>query len=209
MKSLLSLMAALALAGSLAACTAQSTAQSVDQASSASQEPVSSSSDSLSEASSTSAEEDGWRTLNEEETLELLDTLGASTINGDGKQITWAAKTDDNRVGISFAKDTLENDGPAARIGIYETDNSKDYLIDKITTDDGTRYRISFSKIYIFSGPGDNEPAGYEAITEGATGIVIDVSEIENNSIELISFVPEMEDYNGNPEIMPGVLYAG
>ena len=209
MKSLLSLMAALALAGSLAACTAQSTAQSVDQASSASQEPVSSSSDSLSEASSTSAEEDGWRTLNEEETLELLDTLGASTINGDGKQITWAAKTDDNRVGISFAKDTLENDGPAARIGIYETDNSKDYLIDKITTDDGTRYRISFSKIYIFSGPGDNEPAGYAAITEGATGIVIDVSEIENNSIELISFVPEMEDYNGNPEIMPGVLYAG
>lgn len=209
MKSLLSLMAALALAGSLAACTAQSTAQSVDQASSASQEPVSSSSDSLSEASSTSAEEDGWRTLNEEETLELLDTLGASTINGDGKQITWAAKTDDNRVGISFAKDTLENDGPAARIGIYETDNSKDYLIDKITTDDGTRYRISFSKIYIFSGPGDNEPAGYEAITEGATGIVIDVSEIENNSIELISFVPEMEDYNGNPEILPGVLYAG
>lgn len=209
MKSLLSLMAALALAGSLAACTAQSTAQSVDQASSASQEPVSSSSDSLSEASSTSAEEDGWRTLNEEETLELLDTLGASTINGDGKQITWAAKTDDNRVGISFAKDTLENDGPAARIDIYETDNSKDYLIDKITTDDGTRYRISFSKIYIFSGPGDNEPAGYEAITEGATGIVIDVSEIENNSIELISFVPEMEDYNGNPEIMPGVLYAG
>lgn len=209
MKSLLSLMAALALAGSLAACTAQSTAQSVDQASSASQEPVFSSSDSLSEASSTSAEEDGWRTLNEEETLELLDTLGASTINGDGKQITWAAKTDDNRVGISFAKDTLENDGPAARIGIYETDNSKDYLIDKITTDDGTRYRISFSKIYIFSGPGDNEPAGYEAITEGATGIVIDVSEIENNSIELISFVPEMEDYNGNPEIMPGVLYAG
>lgn len=209
MKSLLSLMAALALAGSLAACTAQSTAQSVDQASSASQEPVSSSSDSLSEASSTSAEEDGWRTLNKEETLELLDTLGASTINGDGKQITWAAKTDDNRVGISFAKDTLENDGPAARIGIYETDNSKDYLIDKITTDDGTRYRISFSKIYIFSGPGDNEPAGYEAITEGATGIVIDVSEIENNSIELISFVPEMEDYNGNPEIMPGVLYAG
>ena len=209
MKSLLSLMAALALAGSLAACTAQSTAQSVDQASSASQEPVSSSSDSLSEASSTSAEEDGWRTLNEEETLELLETLGASTINGDGKQITWAAKTDDNRVGISFAKDTLENDGPAARIGIYETDNSKDYLIDKITTDDGTRYRISFSKIYIFSGPGDNEPAGYEAITEGATGIVIDVSEIENNSIELISFVPEMEDYNGNPEIMPGVLYAG
>lgn len=209
MKSLLSLMAALALAGSLAACTAQSTAQSVDQASSASQEPVSSSSDSLSEASSTSAEEDGWRTLNEEETLELLDTLGASTINGDGKQITWAAKTDDNRVGISFAKDTLENDGPAARIGIYETDNSKDYLIDKITTDDGTCYRISFSKIYIFSGPGDNEPAGYEAITEGATGIVIDVSEIENNSIELISFVPEMEDYNGNPEIMPGVLYAG
>ena len=209
MKSLLSLMAALALAGSLAACTAQSTAQSVDQASSASQEPVSSSSDSLSEASSTSAEEDGWRTLNEEETLELLDTLGASTINGDGKQITWAAKTDDNRVGISFAKDTLENDGPAARIGIYETDNSKDYLIDKITTDDGTRYRISFSKIYIFSGPGDNEPAGYEAITEGATGIVIDVSEIENNSIELISFVPKMEDYNGNPEILPGVLYAG
>lgn len=209
MKSLLSLMAALALAGSLAACTAQSTAQSVDQASSASQEPVSSSSDSLSEASSTSAEEDGWRTLNEEETLELLDTLGASTINGDGKQITWAAKTDDNRVGISFAKDTLENDGPAARIGIYETDNSKDYLIDKITTDDGTCYRISFSKIYIFSGPDDNEPAGYEAITEGATGIVIDVSEIENNSIELISFVPEMEDYNGNPEIMPGVLYAG
>ena len=209
MKSLLSLMAALALAGSLAACTAQSTAQSVDQASSASQDPVSSSSDSLSEASSTSAEEDGWRTLNEDETLELLDTLGASTINGDGKQITWAAKTDDNRVGISFAKDTLENDGPAARIGIYETDNSKDYLIDKITTDDGTRYRISFSKIYIFSGPGDNEPAGYEAITEGATGIVIDVSEIENNSIELISFVPEMEDYNGNPEIMPGVLYAG
>lgn len=209
MKSLLSLMAALALAGSLAACTAQSTAQSVDQASSASQEPVSSSSDSLSEASSTSAEEDGWRTLNEEETLELLDTLGASTINGDGKQITWAAKTDDNRVGISFAKDTLENDGPAARIGIYETDNSKDYLIDKITTDDGTRYRISFSKIYIFSGPGDNEPAGYEAITEGATGIVIDVSEIENNSIELISFVPEMEDYNGNPDILPGVLYAG
>lgn len=209
MKSLLSLMAALALAGSLAACTAQSTAQSVDQASSASQEPVSSSSDSLSKASSTSAEEDGWRTLNEEETLELMDKLGASEINGDGKQTTWAAKTEDNRVGISFAKDTSEKDGPAARIGIYETDNSKDYLIDKITTDDGTRYRISFSKIYIFSGPGDNEPAGYEAITEGATGIVIDVSEIENNSIELISFVPEMEDYNGNPEIMPGVLYAG
>lgn len=207
MKSLLSLMAALALAGSLAACTAQSTAQSVDQASSASQEPVSSSSDSLSEASSTSAEEDGWRTLNEEETLELLDTLGASTINGDGKQITWAAKTDDNRVGISFAKDTLENDGPAARIGIYETDASKDYLIEKITTDDATRYRIYFSKIYVF--PGENEPAGYETITEGATGIIIDTAQISNDSIELVSFVPETEEHNGNSNILPGVLYAG
>lgn len=207
MKSLLSLMAALALAGSLAACTAQSTAQSVDQASSASQEPVSSSSDSLSEASSTSAEEDGWRTLNEEETLELLDTLGASTINGDGKQITWAAKTDDNRVGISFAKDTLENDGPAARIGIYETDASKDYLIEKITTDDATRYRIYFSKIYVF--PGENEAAGYETITEGATGIIIDTAQISNDSIELVSFVPETEEYNGNSDILPGVLYAG
>lgn len=207
MKSLLSLMAALALAGSLAACTAQSTAQSVDQASSASQEPVSSSSDSLSEASSTSAEEDGWRTLNEEETLELLDTLGASTINGDGKQITWAAKTDDNRVGISFAKDTLENDGPAARIGIYETDASKDYLIEKITTDDATRYRIYFSKIYVF--PSENEPAGYETITEGATGIIIDTAQISNDSIELVSFVPETEEHNGNSDILPGVLYAG
>lgn len=207
MKSLLSLMAALALAGSLAACTAQSTAQSVDQASSASQEPVSSSSDSLSEASSTSAEEDGWRTLNEEETLELLDTLGASTINGDGKQITWAAKTDDNRVGISFAKDTLENDGPAARIGIYETDASKDYLIEKITTDDATRYRIYFSKIYVF--PSENEPAGYETITEGATGIIIDTAQISNDSIELVSFVPETEEHNGNSNILPGVLYAG
>ena len=207
MKSLLSLMAALALAGSLAACTAQSTAQSVDQASSASQEPVSSSSDSLSEASSTSAEEDGWRTLNEEETLELLDTLGASTINGDGKQITWAAKTDDNRVGISFAKDTLENDGPAARIGIYETDASKDYLIEKITTDDATRYRIYFSKIYVF--PSENDPAGYETITEGATGIIIDTAQISNDSIELVSFVPETEEHNGNSNILPGVLYAG
>lgn len=207
MKSLLSLMAALALAGSLAACTAQSTAQSVDQASSASQEPVSSSSDSLSEASSTSAEEDGWRTLNEEETLELLDTLGASTINGDGKQITWAAKTEDNRVGISFAKDTFEKDGPAARIGIYETDASKDYLIEKITTDDATRYRIYFSKIYVF--PGENEAAGYETITEGATGIIIDTAEISNDSIELVSFVPETEEYNGNSDILPGVLYAG
>lgn len=207
MKSLLSLMAALALAGSLAACTAQSTAQSVDQASSASQEPVSSSSDSLSEASSTSAEEDGWRTLNEEETLELLDTLGASTINGDGKQTTWAAKTEDNRVGISFAKDTFEKDGPAARIGIYETDASKDYLIEKITTDDATRYRIYFSKIYVF--PGENEAAGYETITEGATGIIIDTAQISNDSIELVSFVPETEEYNGNSDILPGVLYAG
>lgn len=207
MKSLLSLMAALALAGSLAACTAQSTAQSVDQTSSASQEPVSSSSDSLSEASSTSAEEDGWRTLNEEETLELLDTLGASTINGDGKQITWAAKTEDNRVGISFAKDTFEKDGPAARIGIYETDASKDYLIEKITTDDATRYRIYFSKIYVF--PGENEAAGYETITEGATGIIIDTAQISNDSIELVSFVPETEEYNGNSDILPGALYAG
>lgn len=207
MKSLLSLMAALALAGSLAACTAQSTAQSVDQASSASQEPVSSSSDSLSEASSTSAEEDGWRTLNEKETLELMDKLGASEINGDGKQTTWAAKTDDNRVGISFAKDTLENDGPAARIGIYETDASKDYLIEKITTDDATRYRIYFSKIYVF--PGENEAAGYETITEGATGIIIDTAQISNDSIELVSFVPETEEYNGNSDILPGVLYAG
>lgn len=207
MKSLLSLMAALALAGSLAACTAQSTAQSVDQASSASQEPVSSSSDSLSEASSTSAEEDGWRTLNEEETLELMDKLGASEINGDGKQTTWAAKTEDNRVGISFAKDTFEKDGPAARIGIYETDASKDYLIEKITTDDATRYRIYFSKIYVF--PGENEAAGYETITEGATGIIIDTAQISNDSIELVSFVPETEEYNGNSDILPGVLYAG
>ena len=207
MKSLLSLMAALALAGSLAACTAQSTAQSVDQASSASQEPVSSSSDSLSEASSTSAEEDGWRTLNEEETLELMDKLGASEINGDGKQTTWAAKTEDNRVGISFAKDTFEKDGPAARIGIYETDASKDYLIEKITTDDATRYRIYFSKIYVF--PGENEAAWYETITEGATGIIIDTAQISNDSIELVSFVPETEEYNGNSDILPGVLYAG
>ena len=209
MKPLLSFIAALALAGSLAACTAAGIAQSTGQTSSVSKPAVSSSSEAVLEASSTSVPDDGWRTLDEKETLELMDKLGASEINGDGKQTTWAAKTEDNRVGISFAKDTFEKDGPAARIGIYETDNSKDYLIDKITTDDGTRYRISFSKIYIFSGPGDNEPAGYEAITEGATGIVIDVSEIENNSIELISFVPEMEDYNGNPEIMPGVLYAG
>ena len=207
MKSLLSLMAALALAGSLAACTAQSTAQSVDQASSASQEPVSSSSDSLSEASSTSAEEDGWRTLDEKETLELMDKLGASEINGDGKQTTWAAKTEDNRVGISFAKDTFEKDGPAARIGIYETDASKDYLIEKITTDDATRYRIYFSKIYVF--PGENEPAGYETITEGATGIIIDTAQISNDSIELVSFVPETEEHNGNSDILPGVLYAG
>ena len=207
MKSFLSFIAAFVLVGSLAACTASNNAQSAAPASSSQQ--TASSSEAVSEASSVSIPDDGWRALEQEEILALMDQLGASEINGDGKQTTWAAKKEDNRVGISFAKDTLENDGPAARIGIYETDNSKDYLIDKITTDDGTRYRISFSKIYIFSGPGDNEPAGYEAITEGATGIVIDVSEIENNSIELISFVPEMEDYNGNPEIMPGVLYAG
>lgn len=207
MKSLLSLMAALALAGSLAACTAQSTAQSVDQASSASQEPVSSSSEAVSRTESTSSPEDDWRTLKEEEVLALMDTLGASEINGDGKQTTWAAKQEDNRVGISFAKDTLEKDGPAARIGIYETDASKDYLIEKITTDDATRYRIYFSKIYVF--PGENEPAGYETITEGATGIIIDTAEISNDSIELVSFVPETEEYNGNSDILPGVLYAG
>lgn len=209
MKSILSLMAALALAGSLAACTAQSTAQSAAQASFASQEPVSSSSDSLSDASSSSSSEEEWRTLNQEETLELLDTLGASTINGDGTQITWAAKTDDNRVAISFAKDTLENDGPAARIGMYETDNSKNYLIDKITTDDGTRYRISFSKIYIFSGPGENEPSRYEPITDGTTAVLIDVGDIGNEAIELIAFEPETGGFNDNPQMKPGVLYAG
>ena len=207
MKSLLSFIAAFVLVGSLAACTASNNAQSATPASSSQQRA--SSSEAVSEASSVSIPDDGWRALEQEEILALMDQLGASEINGDGKQTTWAAKKEDNRVGISFAKDTLENDGPAARIGIYETDNSKDYLIDKITTDDGTRYRISFSKIYIFSGPGDNEPAGYEAITEGATGIVIDTAEIENGSIELVAFEPDMDEYNGNSEIMPGVLYAG
>lgn len=207
MKSLLSFIAAFVLVGSLAACTASNNAQSAAPASSSQQ--TASSSEAVSEASSVSIPDDGWRALEQEEILALMDQLGASEINGDGKQTTWAAKKEDNRVGISFAKDTLENDGPAARIGIYETDNSKDYLIDKITTDDGTRYRISFSKIYIFSGPGDNEPAGYEAITEGATGIVIDTAEIENGSIELVAFEPDMDEYNGNSEIMPGVLYAG
>lgn len=205
MKSLLSFIAAFVLVGSLAACTASNNAQSAAPASSSQQ--TASSSEAVSEASSVSIPDDGWRALEQEEILALMDQLGASEINGDGKQTTWAAKKEDNRVGISFAKDTLENDGPAARIGIYETDASKDYLIGKITTDDETRYRIYFSKIYVFAEEG--EPSGYETITEGATGIVIDVSEIENNSIELISFVPEMEDYNGNPEIMPGVLYAG
>lgn len=207
MKSLLSFIAAFVLVGSLAACTASNNAQSATPASSSQQ--TASSSEAVSEASSVSIPDDGWRALEQEEILALMDQLGASEINGDGKQTTWAAKKEDNRVGISFAKDTLENDGPAARIGIYETDNSKDYLIDKITTDDGTRYRISFSKIYIFSGPGDNEPAGYEAITEGATGIVIDTAEIENGSIELVAFEPDMDEYNGNSEILPGVLYAG
>lgn len=207
MKLFVSFAAALALAGSLAACTAESTAQSAVNASSASEKSVSASSEAVSRAESTSSPEDDWRTLKEEEVLTLMDTLGASEINGDGKQTTWAAKQEDNRVGISFAKDTLEKDGPAARIGIYETDASVDYLIDKITTDDETRYRITFSKIYVF--PGENEPAGYEAITEGACGIVIDTAEIENNSIELVSFVPNMEEYNGNSEILPGVLYAG
>ena len=207
MKSLLSFIAAFVLVGSLAACTASNNAQSAAPASSSQQ--TASSSEAVSEASSVSIPDDGWRALEQEEILALMDQLGASEINGDGKQTTWAAKKEDNRVGISFAKDTLENDGPAARIGIYETDNSKDYLIDKITTDDGTRYRISFSKIYIFSGPGDNEPAGYEAITEGATGIVIDTAEIENGSIELVAFEPDMDEYNGNSEILPGVLYAG
>lgn len=207
MKSLLSFIAAFVLVGSLAACTASNNAQSATPASSSQQ--TASSSEAVSEASSVSIPDDGWRALEQEEILALMDQLGASEINGDGKQTTWAAKKEDNRVGISFAKDTLENDGPAARIGIYETDNSKDYLIDKITTDDGTRYRISFSKIYIFSGPGDNEPAGYETITEGATGIVIDTAEIENGSIELVAFEPDMDEYNGNSEIMPGVLYAG
>lgn len=207
MKSLLSFIAAFVLVGSLAACTASNNAQSATPASSSQQ--TASSSEAVSEASSASIPDDGWRALEQEEILALMDQLGASEINGDGKQTTWAAKKEDNRVGISFAKDTLENDGPAARIGIYETDNSKDYLIDKITTDDGTRYRISFSKIYIFSGPGDNEPAGYETITEGATGIVIDTAEIENGSIELVAFEPDMDEYNGNSEIMPGVLYAG
>lgn len=205
MKSLLSFIAAFVLVGSLAACTASNNAQSAAPASSSQQ--TASSSEAVSEASSVSIPDNGWRALEQEEILALMDQLGASEINGDGKQTTWAAKTDDNRVGISFAKDTLENDGPAARIGIYETDASKDYLIGKITTDDETRYRIYFSKIYVFAE--EDEPSGYETITKGATGIVIDVSEIENNSIELISFVPEMEDYNGNPEIMPGVLYAG
>lgn len=205
MKSLLSFIAAFVLVGSLAACTASNNAQSATPASSSQQ--TASSSEAVSEASSVSIPDDGWRALEQEEILALMDQLGASEINGDGKQTTWAAKKEDNRVGISFAKDTLENDGPAARIGIYETDASKDYLIGKITTDDETRYRIYFSKIYVFAE--EDEPSGYETITEGATGIVIDVSEIENNSIELISFVPEMEDYNGNPEIMPGVLYAG
>ena len=207
MKSLLSFIAAFFLVGSLAACTAANNAQSAAPASSSQQ--TASSSEAVSEASRVSIPDDGWRALEQEEILALMDQLGASEINGDGKQTTWAAKKEDNRVGISFAKDTLENDGPAARIGIYETDNSKDYLIDKITTDDGTRYRISFSKIYIFSGPGDNEPAGYEAITEGATGIVIDTAEIENGSIELVAFEPDMDEYNGNSEILPGVLYAG
>ena len=207
MKSFLSFIAAFVLVGSLAACTASNNAQSAAPASSSQQ--TASSSEAVSEASSVSIPDDGWRALEQEEILALMDQLGASEINGDGKQTTWAAKKGDNRVGISFAKDTLENDGPAARIGIYETDNSKDYLIDKITTDDGTRYRISFSKIYIFSGPGDNEPAGYEAITEGANGIVIDTAEIENGSIELVAFEPDMDEYNGNSEILPGVLYAG
>lgn len=207
MKSLLSFIAALALVGGLAACTANSTAQSAAETSSASKASVSSSSEAISEDVSSSAPDDGWRALDEKETLELMGQLGASEMNGDGKQTTWAAKTEDNRVGISFAKDTFEKDGPAVRIGIYETDASKDYLIDKITTDDGTRYRITFSKIYVF--PGENEPAGYETITEGATGIVIDTTEIENNSIELVAFEPEMAEYNGNSQILPGVLYAG
>ena len=207
MKSLLSFIAAFVLVGSLAACTASNNAQSAAPASSSQQ--TASSSEAVSEASSVSIPDDGWRALEQEEILALMDQLGASEINGDGKQTTWAAKTEDNRVGISFAKDTSEKDGPAARIGIYETDASKDYLIGKITTDDETRYRIYFSKIYIFSGPGDNEPAGYEAITEGATGIVIDTAEIENGSIELVAFEPDMDEYNGNSEIMPGVLYAG
>ncbi len=207
MKPLLSFIAALALAGSLAACTAAGIAQSTGQTSSVSKPAVSSSSEAVLEASSTSVPDDGWRTLDEKETLELMNKLGASEINGDGKQTTWAAKTEDNRVGISFAKDTFEKDGPAARIGIYETDASKDYLIEKITTDDATRYRIYFSKIYVF--PGENEAAGYETITEGATGIIIDTAQISNDSIELVSFVPETEEYNGNSDILPGVLYAG
>lgn len=201
MKSLLSFIAAFVLVGSLAACTASNNAQSATPASS-SQQTASSS-----EASSVSIPDDGWRALEQEEILALMDQLGASEINGDGKQTTWAAKKEDNRVGISFAKDTLENDGPAARIGIYETDASKDYLIGKITTDDETRYRIYFSKIYVFAE--EDEPSGYETITEGATGIVIDTAEIENGSIELVAFEPDMDEYNGNSEILPGVLYAG
>ena len=206
MKSLLSFIAAFVLVGSLAACTAANNTPSAAPASS-SQQTASSSSEAVSDASSVSIPDDGWRALEQEEILALMDQLGASGINGDGKQTTWAAKKEDNRVGISFAKDTLENDGPAARIGIYETDASKDYLIGKITTDDETRYRIYFSKIYVFAEEG--EPSGYETITEGATGIVIDTAEIENGSIELVAFEPDMDEYNGNSEIRPGVLYAG
>lgn len=90
MKSLLSFIAAFVLVGSLAACTASNNAQSAAPASS-SQQTVSSS-EAVSEASSVSIPDDGWRALEQEEILALMDQLGASEINGDGKQTTWAAK---------------------------------------------------------------------------------------------------------------------
>ncbi|HJB40817.1 MAG TPA: hypothetical protein H9943_10555 [Candidatus Ruthenibacterium avium] len=90
MKSLLSFIAAFVLVGSLAACTAANNTQSAVPASSSQQ--TASSSEAVSEASSVSIPDDGWRALEQEEILALMDQLGASEINGDGKQTTWAAK---------------------------------------------------------------------------------------------------------------------